>query len=117
MKNYVRIQSEIDITVTAGLMNEDLSNPNSHVGDRLKINSLWPKLTIDIKKGTHWYPSEISTWSTVQNLHKEKKLTVAEFSDTCTDEPEVEKTKAELKMSITEVEKKLNKKSLEEATK
>ena len=116
MKNFVRIQSEIDITVTAGLQREDLSNPNANVPDRLKVNPLWPKLTVDIRKGAHWYPSEIATWETVKALAKDKTLTIGEFSDTC-DEDTAEKAKTELKMSMEEVEKKVSKKNLEEAAK
>lgn len=114
MKAYVKIQSNVNITVTAGLQNENLSNPDAHIADRLKINALWPQLTVDIKIGQHWYPSEIKEWPTVKALEKDGILTVGELSDSC-DEEEAAKTKADLKLAMDEVNKKLKKdKKLEE---
>lgn len=108
MKKFVRIQSEIDITVTGGLQNVDLSNPDAHIADRLKVNALWPRLAVRISRGAHWYPSEIAEWNTVKNLQKDKLLTIGEFSDSC-DESGVQDSKEKLVMSINEVKEEMAK--------
>lgn len=80
-KAFVRIQSSQTINVTCGLQNKDVTNPDAHVPERLKINPLWPKCTVLIKEGAHWYPSEIVDWPTVKTLQDEDILTIGEFSD------------------------------------
>lgn len=101
IKDFVRIQSSINIRVTMGLNNQDVTNPDAHVPDRLKINPLWPKLAILIKAGSHWYPSEIVNWATVKALATEGTITIGEYSDTATED--VVKEKGELKEKIKEV--------------
>lgn len=81
MKAYVKISSTLNINVTCGLQHKDVTNPDAHVADRLKINALWPKMTIPILAGVHWYPAEITEWNTVKRLVKDKVLTIGEFSD------------------------------------
>ena len=88
MKKFVKIQSSKTIQITAGLQCEDVTNPDAHVPDRLRVASRWPKLSVLIREGVHWYPSEITEWNTLKALEKQKILTVGEFSDTC-DEEEV----------------------------
>lgn len=101
-KAYVKIQSSITITVTMGLNNKDVTNPDAHVADRLKVSALWPKCTVQILAGAHWYPAEIAEWNTVKALEKDKILTIGEYSDACVDEPEVQKTKEELLINMKE---------------
>ena len=85
-KPYIRIQSSIDICVTAGLQNQDVTNPDAHVPDRLKVNPLWPKMTVLIRKGVGVYPSDIAEWPTVKALAKDKVLTLGEYLDDVQDE-------------------------------
>lgn len=80
-KPYVRIQSNITIRVTGGLQNLDVTNPDAHVADRLKISPTWPKSIVLIEAGAHTYPSEIIEWPTVQALAKDKVLTIGELLD------------------------------------
>lgn len=103
---YVRIQSTMNITVTPGLQYQDVTNPQAQVPDRLKINALWAKATVDIKQGVHWYPAEIKKWNTVQQLVKEKVLTFGEEADKPDDEPAVEKIKEDLDRNLDEIKKK-----------
>ena len=107
-KKYVKIHSDVTINVTAGLHNEDVTNKDAHVPDRLKVNPLWPKLTVMIKQGSGWYPSEIATWETVKALARDKVLTIGEYSDECSDKV-VESVKETLKTEIDEVKTKLKK--------
>lgn len=100
MKAYVRIQSSKTIQVTCGLQNKDVTNPDAHVADRLKISPSWPTCSIVIKKGVHAYPSEITTWNTVKALVDGKVLTIGEFTDSCEDEPEVKQTKETLILNM-----------------
>lgn len=108
-KPYVRIQSSMSIHVTMGLNNQNVTNPDAHVPDRLKVNPLWPKATVLIKKGTGIYPSEIVEWNTVKALAKDKILTIGEFLDKGEDEAidsTVEEGKEDLTRVIEEIKKK-----------
>lgn len=105
-KAFVRIQSNVTINVTMGLHNQDVTNADAHVPDRLKVNPLWPKLTVLIRQGVHWYPSEIAEWPTVKALVEDKVLTIGEFSDTC-DEENIEAEKETLNANIENVNKRL----------
>lgn len=100
---FVRIQSKITITVTAGLQLQDVTNKDAHIPDRLKINPLWPKLSVQIKEGTFNYPAEIIEWPTVKALVRDKILTIS-VADEITDE-EIE-TKEKLEKSEAEVARK-----------
>ena len=100
MKEYVYIQSTTTIVVTSGLQNEDVTNPDAHVPDRLRINPIWPKMSIMIKAGRHIYPSLIKDWPSVQALIKDNVLTIGEEVDNPNDKALEEKTndiKTELK--------------------
>lgn len=99
-KAFVRIQSNTTINVTMGLHNQDVTNKDAHVPDRLKVNPLWPKLTVLIRQGVHWYPSEIAEWPTVKALAEDKILTIGEFSDSCEEEGEAKAEKDALKSNI-----------------
>lgn len=103
---YVRIQSTKTINVTMGLQNQDVTNPDAHVPDRLKVNPLWPKLTVLIKEGVHWYPSEIAEWNTVKALANDKILTIGEFANEVDDE-ELKKASEKLNANIASVEAKI----------
>lgn len=81
-KAYVRIASQKSIRVTCGLQNKDVTNPDAHVADRLKISPQWPTCTVLIKRGSHLYPSEIASWNTVKALARDKTITIGEFTDT-----------------------------------
>lgn len=101
---YVRIQSTMTINVTAGLQAKDVTNPDAHVPDRLKVQPLWPKTTVLIKEGAHMYPAEITTWRTVKALEAKGILTIGAYSDTC-DDPAVEESAKKLDTNIKEVKK------------
>jgi hypothetical protein len=104
-EEFVRIQSKITITVTAGLQLQDVTNKDAHIPDRLKINPLWPKLSVQIKEGTFNYPVEIVEWPTVKALVRDKILTIGNASeDEITDE-EIE-TKETLEKHEEEVARK-----------
>lgn len=85
-KPYVRIQSQQTIRVTVGLNNQDNTNVDAHVPDRLKVSSLWPKAMIVINQGAHLYPSEITEWQTVKALEKDGIITIGSFEDTADEE-------------------------------
>lgn len=118
MKEYVYIQSTMDITVTAGLQNEDVTNPDAHIPDRLKVNPVWPKMRIMIEQGRHIYPKLIAEWDTVKSLVKAGILTIGEDAD----KPEAESMAAkkdDLKEELRrfEASKKAKDIKLEEAAK
>lgn len=104
---YVRIQSSINIKVTAGLQHADYTQPDAHIPDRLKVGSLWPKLTCMITEGVGVYPSEILEWNTVKSLEKEKLITIGETFDDTEDEQVVNK-KEELELNLKEAEARKN---------
>lgn len=86
MKKFVRIQSEKNIEVTPDLQYIDMTNPDAHVGDRLRVAGQWIQMRVLIRKGTGLYPSCVQNWSTVKSLEKGGVLTVGEETDECTDE-------------------------------
>lgn len=102
-KPYVRIHSSVTINVTPGLQNQDVTNKDAHVPDRLKVSPLWPKLTVLIQAGEGIYPSEIANWPTVKALEHDKVLTIGQFLDNA--DADAEKTKTELTQSIANIEK------------
>lgn len=81
MKNYIYIQSNIDIVVTSGMQNIDLTIKNSDLPNRIKVDPIWNKCKCLIKKGQHVYPSEIANWKTVRNLEKDGVLTLGAYTD------------------------------------
>lgn len=89
-KKYVRIQSTMNIAVTAGLQVQDLTDKNAPIADRLKVQAAWPKLTVLIEKGQHVYPIEIVEWETVKALENAGVLTIGEFLDDVNDAKEQE---------------------------
>ena len=103
-KNYVIIQSKVNIKVVPGLQCEDVTNADAHVPDRLKVSALWPKMAILIKEGVGTYPSYITEWATVKALAKDKIITIGAYTDNA-DEAET-KTKEALDLEIKEVEDK-----------
>ena len=110
-KEFVTIHSKITINVTAGLQLEDVTNPDAHVADRLKVNPLWPKTKVLIKEGVGVYPAYIAEWNTVKLLQKDKYLTIGEYLDTA--EAEVVATKEKLDLEMKDVEEKTGKKKKE----
>lgn len=111
MKDFVYIQSNIDIMVTSGLQGEDVTNKDAHVPDRLKVNPLWPRLKCLIRRGQHLYPSEITTWNTVKRLQEDKVLTIGAFVDS-TDDMTVIKEKKNVKEGSASIKKAISKKEV-----
>lgn len=89
---YVQIQSSKNIKVTMGLQYQDVTNPDAHVPDRLKVSPSWPKANVLIKIGQHLYPSEIVEWPTVQALVKDGILTIGAFMNDANENVKTEKT-------------------------
>lgn len=81
MAKFVQIQSSITIKVTTGLQNKDVTNPDAHVADRLKVNPEWPKHQVLIREGAHRYPAEITNWPSVKALANDKILTIGSISE------------------------------------
>lgn len=120
MAKFVQIQSSVTIRVTTGLQNKDVTNPDAHVADRLKVNPEWPKHQVLIQAGVHRYPVEIVEWPSVKALAADKILTIGsveEIDESKLDELEqkdlntVSEATKEFKMPDVE-QKKSNKKTL-----
>lgn len=106
MKKYVRIESQIDIVVSAGVQSINMSNKDAHVQDRLNVKSAWVGTRILIKKGTGYYPSEIVNWASVKALSANKKLTIGEEVDNIDGNPaEEKKVEAEKNKLNNEIKK------------
>lgn len=102
MKPYIRIQSSRTITVTAGLQNNDLTNADAHIPDRLKVSACWPKATVQILEGAHVYPSVIAQWNTVKALANDGILTIGEELDSADDK--VKEMADELALNMKRIE-------------
>lgn len=82
MAKMVQIQSSVTIRVTAGLQHQDVTNPDAHVPDRLKVAPTWPKHTVLIREGAHNYPADIKEWPAVKALAADKVLTIGQEFET-----------------------------------
>lgn len=107
MKKFVRIQSDIDIVVTAGLQSINMSNRDAHVADRLNVKSAWVGTRVLITKGTGYYPAEIAKWDSVIALAKDKLLTVGEETDNVDGTPEEVKKAEETVTKLANEKKKI----------
>ena len=110
MSKLVRIQSTKTISVTPGLYYKDVTNPDAHVPDRLKISAEWPKASLMIYEGVREYPAEIVNWPTVKSLIADKILTVGEVSEAMGESQKLVE-EFERKMESVEGLKKTSKKS------
>lgn len=115
MSEFIRIQSKVTIAVTCGLQHQDVTNPDAHIPDRLKVSPEWPKATMLIRAGVHNYPAEIRDWPTVKALERDEIITIGEAT---TVSEEDEKKAEELEQAIETIEPKKRKRNrkLEEAT-
>lgn len=111
MAKMVQIHSNVTIRVTTGLQNEDVTNPDAHIPDRLKVNPEWPKYQVLIRAGQGMYPAEIAEWPSVKALAADKILTIGAISevDDSTLTPEQQKdvqtakeAKEEFKLGLSE---------------
>lgn len=119
MSKLIRIQSTVDITVTGGLNFKDVTNPDAHVPDRLKVSAEWPKCTVQIKKGVGNYPAEIKEWNTVKALVNDNILTLGEITEPTTDDEIKEVQSFEQKQQTiqqNETKPKRTRKNLKEIT-
>lgn len=112
MTKFVQIQSDATIRVTTGLQNKDVTNPDAHVPDRLKINPEWPKYQVLIKQGAHKYPAEIAEWPTVKALAKDKIITIGSVSEL--DESEMNDTEKTMFNTVSEATKEFRMQSVDE---
>ena len=80
-KNYVQINSSINITVTPGLNYQNATDKTLQIANKLRINPLWQKLAIDIKVGVHWYPADIAEWHSFKTLSDKHLMTIVKFAD------------------------------------
>lgn len=94
MNKVIRIQSSKTITVTSGLQHKDVTNPNAHVQDRLKVAADWPKYSIQILEGVGEYPAEIADWPTVKALVACGVMTISQVVEGKAKDEDVEKAKA-----------------------
>lgn len=87
MKQFVKINSTINIEVYPDLDAIDTTNPNAAMADRLSVKPNWV-YPILIRTGIHFYPCEVKNWKSVRCLEKDKVLSISEEVD---DVPEDEK--------------------------
>lgn len=123
MAKMIEIHSNVTINVTAGLQNKDVTNPDAHVADRLKVNPEWPRHTVLIRQGQHRYPEYIKEWPSVKQLAADKILTIGQTEDVpddkLTDEEKknamhVQEAKEEFKMPDDNEGRRRRRRSLDE---
>ena len=95
-KNYIRIQSKIDVAVSAGLQSINMSNKDAHVPDRLNVKAAWVGTRTLVHKGVGVYPIELKNWDAVKSLVKNGILTLGdEYEEVPTDIVDCVTTKEE----------------------
>lgn len=87
MKKFIRLQSTRNITVTPGLLNIEMTNPNAHVADRLRVASVWTQFCVKIHTGVGYYPAQIKDWGSVKALVEDGVFTLGEETDDCQGDP------------------------------
>lgn len=97
MKAYVKLQSNVTVSVASGLQYEDHTRYDSDIPDRMNIKPNWPNMTVLLKKGTFWYPSEIMSWPVVKLYLEQGIVSKNDENDTPSDvkDDEGNVTKAE----------------------
>lgn len=105
MKNFIRIQSTKTIEITPGLDAINLTNRDAKALNTLNVKCAWANLTVLIREGAHYYPSEIKNWNSVKDLAKDGIFTVGEEVDTCPNQDEVMKEKLRLQREVTKYDK------------
>jgi len=123
MKKYIKIQSSVNIQVTAGLDALNMTDANQPIADKLKVQALWTKEKVLIKTGAGYYPGIISTWKTVKALAKDNVITLGEFVDelpsTMTEEEYANTVRIEenLKNGVAEKERQIKSQTVIKETK
>lgn len=115
MSKVIRIQSTTTITVTCGLQHKDMTNPDAHIPDRLKVSPEWTKCTVLIREGVGYYPAEIAEWESVKALVGCGVFTLGEISE-ATDEQKLMVDEFESKRAEIIEPKRRGRKSLEDIT-
>lgn len=114
MSEFVRIQSTMNIVVTAGLQHKDVTNPDAHIPDRLKVSPTWPKTTVLIKEGVDTYPIEITNWNTVKSLAKHGVITIGQVVEETAPEKVTQAENLDRELENTGKKKRKTKTKLEE---
>lgn len=104
MSKFIRIQSIVTINVTSGLSHQDVTEPNQPIPNRLKVNPMWTKTTVLVRKGVGVYPAEIKEWPVVQALVKDKVFTISDVA--AGEEPTSDETKVANELAQALVEEK-----------
>lgn len=81
MGKYVKISSMINIGVTNGLSNINVTNTNQNIQNNFKVVPLWTKTLVDIHIGVDYYPAQIKEYSTVKELQRKNLLSILEEVD------------------------------------
>lgn len=76
MKQFVRIQSDKNVFVSASIQGIDHTNKDAHVPDRFRVAPAWVGSRILIKKGPGYYPAEIVNWIAVESLVRDGHITI-----------------------------------------
>ena len=102
MAKLIEISSTTTIHVTCGANALDVTNPDAHVADRLRVAPSWTKNIICIKEGKGEYPADIATWATVKALERDGVITIGRTIDT--DDAKAEAECSEFARKQAEVE-------------
>lgn len=90
MGKFIRVQSDINIDVTPGLMYIDMTNEDAHIPDRFRVASAWIQSRISIRQGAHYYPAKIKNWGSVISLVDHGQITLG---TECDEIPDAEEAK------------------------
>lgn len=90
MKKFIRIQSTKNIEVTEGLTGIDMTNPDAHVADRLRVASAWVQTRVLVREGIGYYPAIIKDWGSTKALVKDGVFTLGDETDDCDDPKAIE---------------------------
>ena len=82
---FVYLNSEVTVRVYPGVFYENATQPDTRIGDRLKVIEKWSKYGVLIKAGSNVVSAEVAEWPTVKAMIEKKKMNVVGETDSTED--------------------------------
>lgn len=81
-KNMIKIQSSMNVRVTAGLQYQDFTPNVDGLPNRLRVQPEWVQSAVMIEEGVGYYPAEIAEWETTKSLVENGIISIMSATDT-----------------------------------
>lgn len=75
-QQFIKIHSDVTIMVTPGLQNKNITNKDSRLEDKLRVQPIWQNAGVLITRGEGLYPAEIAEWPAVKIFARKGIFTI-----------------------------------------